>query len=93
MGFEWDNNKAEINASKHNVTFFDSVTVFADPYLLIADDTKHSQTEKREQAIGEAESGKILVVVFTRRANSIRIISARPANKKERKLYAQRRTK
>lgn len=90
MEFEWDNDKAEKNASKHKITFFDAVTVFADPYLLLAEDTKHSQSERRERATGESESGRILVVVFTRRCGNIQIISARPATKKERISYDER---
>lgn len=90
MGFEWDNDKSETNASKHKITFFETVTVFADPYLLLAEDTKHSQSERRKWAIGELENAGVLVVVFTRRCGNIRLISARPASRKERKSYDER---
>lgn len=62
---------------------------FDDPFALIAEDGKHSsEREKREWLIGESDEG-VLVVVFTRRVVRYRIISARRANRKERKLYEE----
>jgi len=87
MRFEWNDNKTESNALKHGITFEEAVTVFADPYLLFTEDSKHSQGEEREWAIGEAENGSIAVVVFTMRGKQIRIISARKATKKECQRY------
>jgi uncharacterized protein len=87
MRFEWDNDKAETNALKHGVTFEEAVTVFADPYLLFTEDSRHSQTEEREWAIGAVENGSVVVVVFTMRGEQIRIISARKATKKECQRY------
>lgn len=87
MQFEWDDNKAESNALKHGITFDEAVTVFADPDLLFTEDSRHSQGEEREWAIGETENGSIVVVVFTMRDEQIRIISAREATKKERQRY------
>jgi uncharacterized protein len=65
MRFEWDNNRAKSNVLKHGILFEEAVTVFADPYLLFTQDSIHSQGEEREWAIGEAENGSIVVVVFT----------------------------
>ncbi|UBF24829.1 BrnT family toxin [Kovacikia minuta CCNUW1] len=87
MRFEWDDNKAESNTLKHGITFEEAVTVFADPYLMFTEDSKHSQGEEREWAIGEAENGSIVVVVFTVRGEKIRIISARKATKRECQRY------
>lgn len=87
MRFEWNDNKAESNALKHGITFEEAVTVFADPYLLFTEDSKHSQGEEREWAIGEAENSSIVVVIFTMRGKQIRIISARKATKKECQRY------
>ena len=67
------------------------LTVFDDPYALIAPDEKHSTAkEKREWIIGESDQG-ILVIVFTRRIKGAiyRIISARKANRKERRTYEE----
>ena len=87
MRFDWDENKAESNFRKHGITFDDAVTIFADPYLLFTEDVKHSEEEEREWGIGEAENGLIIVVVFTVRGDTFRIISARKATKKERFQY------
>jgi uncharacterized DUF497 family protein len=89
MRFEWDDNKAESNFLKHGITFEEAVTVFADPYLLFTEDSKHSEQEEREWAIGEAENGSTLVVVFTMHGEQIRIISARKTTKVERKRYEE----
>jgi uncharacterized protein len=87
MRFEWDESKAKSNAEKHGLTFEEAVTVFADPYFLFTEDTNHSEGEEREWAIGEVENGLIAVVIFTMRDENIRIISARPATKREIKEY------
>jgi uncharacterized protein len=79
MRFIWDDNKAESNALKHGFTFEEAVTVFADPYLQFTEDSQHSQGEAREWAIGEAENGEIVVVVFTMRGQQIRIIPIDPS--------------
>ncbi len=48
MQFEWDENKAESNWLKHEITFEEAVTVFADPYLLFTEDAQHSDLEERQ---------------------------------------------
>jgi uncharacterized DUF497 family protein len=81
--------KAVTNRKKHGVDFELAITAFDDPYALIAPDPKHStHTEEREWLIGKSDSG-VLVIVFTKRMKGkiYRIISARRANKRERKLY------
>jgi uncharacterized protein len=87
MRFIWDDNKAESNALKHGITFEEVVTVFADPYLQFTENSQHSQEEAREWAIGEAENGAIVVVVFTMWGQQMRIISARRATKRECQRY------
>jgi len=87
MSFEWDSNKARSNWWKHQITFEEAITIFADPNLQFAPDPEHSDQEEREWAIGETEQGIILVVVFTMREDEIRVISARPATQKEIRRY------
>jgi uncharacterized protein len=87
MRFEWDESKEKSNSLKHGITFEEAVTVFADPNLLFTEDFRHSLGEEREWAIGEAEVGVVMVVVFTMRGECIRIISAREATKKECQRY------
>ncbi|MBP7844386.1 MAG: BrnT family toxin [Proteobacteria bacterium] len=50
--FDWDSAKAESNEKKHNVSFL-AITVFDDPYALIASDSKYSVSENREWIIEE----------------------------------------
>jgi uncharacterized protein len=62
---------------------------FCRPYLLLTEDSKHSEQEEREWATGEAENGSMIVVVFTMRGEQIRIISSRKATKIEYKKYEE----
>jgi uncharacterized protein len=88
--FDWNPAKAESNVKKHHISFMLAITVFDDPYALIAPDPRHSTAETREWIIGESDKS-VLVVVFTRRLEGgvYRIISARRANRRERKLYEE----
>jgi uncharacterized protein len=81
MLFEWDKAKAEGNARKHGVCFADTFAVFEDPNALTVDD--HEQGEERLVTIGMDCLGRLLVMVYTWRGDSIRIISARRANRHE----------
>ena len=89
--FEWDDAKADSNRSKHGVTFDDALTVFGDRYALTFFDKAHSQTEDRYLTLGFAASGKLLLVCHTYRPGAIRLISARPASRRERQTYADAR--
>ena len=91
MNFAWDAKKDEANAAKHGISFTAAITAFDDPFQLRAHDIKHSSHgEKREWLIGEADVG-VLVIVFTIRqpGNIFRVISARKANRRERRQYEQ----
>ncbi|MBF0179891.1 MAG: BrnT family toxin [Magnetococcales bacterium] len=85
MDIEWDKAKAISNERKHGVSFADAATVLNDPLSWIAEDESHS--EQRFQVIGVDARGRILAVVFTYRGENQRIISARKAEKSERRLY------
>ncbi len=92
--FEWDPNKALLNLAKHGISFEEAIAVFDDPSGRVETDPKHSTpTEKREWRIGESNVG-VLVVIFTVRLPGpmYRIISARKADKWERRLYEQNKT-
>lgn len=86
-GFEWDKHNEEKNRQKHRVSSSESEEVFVNQPLLVADDLKHSEKEKRYLALGRTNSGRLLHVVFTMRGDNIRAISARDMNRKERKEY------
>lgn len=89
MQFEWDPKKAEANLRKHNLSFDEAATVFQDDLSLTGDDPDHSLTEERLVTFGISSSGGLLVVSHTERNDRIRIISARPATRSERKLYEE----
>lgn len=86
--YEWDESKEEINLIKHGISFSEAIEIFQYPYLTKIDDRK-DYGEKRIISIGtlDDEIIVILVIVHTKRETKTRIISARKANSKERKLY------
>jgi uncharacterized DUF497 family protein len=84
--FEWDIEKALANEKRHRVPFALAGLVFKDRNRVEKPDSKHSLVESRVFVIGAVE-GVILAVVCTRRRGAIRIISARPASRKERRQY------
>ena len=91
--FEWDRNKADSNLKKHGVAFEQAATVFLDALAMTVFNEAHSQYEKRWFTLGHASDGALLAVAHTYQATSansirIRIISARPATKQERRFYA-----
>ena len=93
--FEWDARKAAVNRAKHGVSFEEAGTVFGDHNGLDGPDLRHSARESRFLRLGRAATGRMLVVAYTvrRRDNdeSVRIISARRASRKERAVYAAAR--
>ena len=89
LEFEWDPAKAQENSRKHGVTFEEAVTVFGDSMARIFDDPEHSSAEPREIIVGYSEKQRLLLVAFTERATRVRIISARPATRRERQSHEQ----
>lgn len=90
LRFEWDEKKADANLRKHGVSFEEAITVFRDPVAVTIYDVAHSEVEDRYIDIGVSASGYILVVVYTERDSSIRIISCRQATLSERRQYERR---
>jgi len=87
--FEWDGAKARANLKKHRVSFEEATTVFGDPLAITIESTVPS-TEKRYVTIGHCATGDVvIVVVHTDRNDRIRIISARPASRAERRQYEE----
>lgn len=89
MRFDWDEKKAKINVSKHKVRFEEAATVWTDPFAFIAPDPDNSSEEIREWIMGSSHRQRVLVVVYTTRGESIRLISARKATTKEKKQYEE----
>ena len=92
LRFEWDPAKNASNRRKHGVTFEEAKSAFADEQGLVLDDPEHAELEERFILLGMSSSLRILVVCHCyRRANStIRIISARKANRSEQRQYDSR---
>jgi uncharacterized protein len=89
MIFEWDDRKARANVSKHGVSFDEACSIFGDPLAITIEDPLHSESEDRLVTIGHTPEGQLLVVVFTERGESIRLISARMATRRERRQYEE----
>jgi len=87
--FEWDPNKAESNRRKHGVSFEEASSAFGDPLSLTVPDPDHSVGEARFILLGVASTGRIIVVAHVETVEGVRIISARPATRPERRAYEQ----
>jgi uncharacterized DUF497 family protein len=83
--FEWDTEKAARNSRKHGVSFFEAMRAFEDPNGLTAPEKDHSG---RFVLIGLSPRLRLLFVVSTESGERIRIISARRASPRQRKLYS-----
>ena len=87
MSYQWDPDKARSNLKKHGVSFADAVGVFEDENAITVQD--EHEREDRFSTIGRDFLSRILVVVYTFRDIVIRIISARKATAREKKLYEE----
>jgi uncharacterized DUF497 family protein len=94
MRFEWDAEKGRVNRKKHlGISFESAAQVFDDPNLLLRKDWV-VEGEQRWPAIGAARQAVLLVVHVYRKEKDhgdeiIRILSAREASKRERRIYIQ----
>ena len=89
MQFTWDPKKATSNLRKHGVSFQEAITVFFDPLARIHDDPDHSIGEVREIIAGWSAAERLLLVSFTERGDTVRIINARVANAQERRRHEE----
>jgi uncharacterized DUF497 family protein len=87
--FTWDRRKAAANLQKHGVDFREAATIFHDPLSTTFPDEDHSEFEHRFLTIGESIRRRVLVVAHTEEGDTIRIISARPATRRERRFYEE----
>lgn len=83
--FQWDENKAQSNVQKHHVHFEEAAEVFFDPFRQI--DDASTGAEQRDFVLGYSLRQRILLVVYVKRGDRTRIISARRATAHERKYY------
>lgn len=89
MTFTWDVRKAAANLKKHGIDFREAATVFYDPLSVTFPDDDHSEAEQRFLIIGTSALGNVLVVANTEEDDTIRIISARLATRRELKFYEE----
>ena len=89
MEFEWDPKKAETNKRKHDVNFHEAATVFGDPLAFTFTDPDHSIDEDRYLTFGLSRFDRLLVVSHAERGERVRIISARPLTRQERRTYEE----
>ena len=87
--FDWDLDKAWINAQKHRVTFEEAMSAFRDPFSLTVPDPKHSEWEDRLILVGLSDRNRVLVISYVEREDKLRLISARVADPYERREYEE----
>jgi len=91
LHFEWDENKAISNQKKHGISFEEAQSVFADSLGRLISDPDSSEDEERFILMGVSSRLRLLIVCHCERdKNSIRIISARKADRFERKIYEEK---
>lgn len=86
-GFDWDHENLLKNWEKHGVTHLETEQVFFNEPLIVVGDENHSQDEPRWFGLGSTDARRLLLIVFTRRNEKIRVISARDMSRKERNVY------
>ncbi|MBI2346067.1 MAG: BrnT family toxin [Deltaproteobacteria bacterium] len=91
-GFDWDAGNTDKNEAKHGVTNLECEEVFFNRPLIVTRNPELLQGEDRYLVLGRTHAKRLLFVVFTRRGERIRVISARPMSRKERILYEQEKT-
>ena len=89
MNYGWDPEKAALNLRKHDVSFAEAITVFKDDLSATVRDPDHSIGEYRFIIIGMSSRHRILMVSHIEREGRVRIISARPVTRIERRIYEE----
>jgi len=87
LSVEWDPVKAESNLRKHGVSFEEAASVLSDTLSITLPDPDHSREEERFLLLGQAATGRFLIVAITERGDTVRIISARTMTPRERRVY------
>src|SRR4030042_4382653 len=93
VSFQWDQGNSDKNLLKHKFHNGECEQMFFNKPLLVLDDPGHSVAEKRWAGFGKTDSGRLLVVIFTKRGNLLRVISAREMKDRERKFYEENEKK
>ena len=86
-GFQWDKGNSSKNWRRHRISQSEAEQVFLNRPVVVAGDSVHSASEARHFAFGQTDGGRLLTVVFTIRGSFLRVISARPMSRRERRGY------
>jgi uncharacterized DUF497 family protein len=87
MQIEFDSHKAAANLKKHGISFQEAASCLLDPQALVREDTD-AKSESRWILLGMSHQARLLIVVYTLRDDSVRLISARKPTAKEVHYYA-----
>ena len=85
--FEWDDEKAAINLRKHRISFEEASSIFDDDLMITEADWMHSDEEDRYVSIGLSSQNTLLVVSYTEKVRTVRLISAREPTSREKQSY------
>ncbi|MCY3820716.1 MAG: BrnT family toxin [Gammaproteobacteria bacterium] len=88
MDTSWDPQKARTNGARHRIAFEDAEVVLTDPFGLVREDPD-ALGEPRFVAVGADAPERIVTVVYAYHGDEVRLISARPATRKETDAYAK----
>jgi uncharacterized DUF497 family protein len=90
-GFDWDDGNSRKSADKHDVSQAEAENIFFNDPLIVVEDARHGERERRFNALGKTSQNRLLHITFTLRQNGtmIRVISARDMHRRERKAYEQ----
>jgi len=90
-GFDRDDGNSRKSADKHDVSQAEAESVFFNDPLIVVEDLRHGEMERRFNALGKTAQNRLLHITFALRQNGImvRVISARDMHQKERKAYEQ----
>jgi uncharacterized DUF497 family protein len=90
--FDWEQWNVQKNETKHGVSRLEAESAFYDPRYKLFEDTSHSSSrEARYLLYGKSIENRVLMVGFTVRGGRVRVITARPASRKERRIYEERK--
>ena len=88
IAFEWDQWNVQKNEAKHGVSRIEAESAFYDPRSRLFEDARHSShRERRIVLYGRSLENRVLMVACTQRGTRLRVITARSASRKERRLY------
>lgn len=86
--FDWDQWNIQKNEEKHGVSRLEAESAFYDPHVRLFEDLRHSSAREGCYVLyGRSLEARVLMVGFTRRRGRVRVITARPASRRERKIY------